>query len=121
MAIEESLQQGISLAGQGKLHQALSIFEDILKDCPDEPRVLFNAAVINHRLGYKDRALILLQRSIDADSSFANPYYYLGQLYLQNGCYQEAYQAFRNTIARDIEFAPLMKVQGRQHRLWVYL
>ena len=105
MAIEESLQQGISLAGQGKLHQALSIFEDILKDCPDEPRVLFNAAVINNRLGYKDRALILLQRSIDADSSFANPYYYLGQLYLQNGCYQEAYEAFRNTIARDIEFA----------------
>ena len=105
MAIEESLQRGIGLAGQGKLHQALSIFEDILKDCPGEPRVLFNAAVINNRLGYKDRALGLLQRSIDADSSFANPYYYLGQLYLQNGCYQEAYEAFRNTIARDIEFA----------------
>src|SRR3972149_11549236 len=105
MAMEESLQRGIGLAGQGKLHQALTIFEEILKDCPDEPRVLFNAAVINHRLGCKDRALILLQRSIDADPSFANPYYYLGQLYLQNGCYQEAYQAFRNTIARDIEFA----------------
>ena len=105
MTIDESLQRGISLAGQGMLHQALSIFEDILKDYPDEPRVLFNVAVINHRLGYKDRALILLQRSIDADSSFANPYYYLGQLYLQNGCYQEAYEAFRNTIARDIEFA----------------
>ncbi|HHT9146959.1 MAG TPA: glycosyltransferase [Candidatus Wunengus sp. YC61] len=104
MTIEESLQQGIGLAGQGMLHQALSIFEDILKDCPDEPRVLFNAAVINNRLGCKDRALILLQRSIAVDSSFANPYYYLGQLYLQNGCYQEAYQAFRNTIARDIEF-----------------
>src|SRR3972149_5740303 len=104
MAMEESLQRGIGLAGQGKLHQALTIFEEILKDCPDEPRVLFNAAVINHRLGCKDRALILLQRSIDADPSFANPYYYLGQLYLQKRCYQEAYQAFRNTIARDKQF-----------------
>src|SRR3990167_4606859 len=105
MAMEESLQRGIDLAGQGKLHQALRIFENILKDYPDEPRVLFNAAVINNRLGNKDLALGLLQRSIDADSSFANPYYYLGQLYLQNGCYREAYEAFRNTIARDVEFA----------------
>src|SRR3989304_10512030 len=106
MAIEESLQKGVGLAGQGMLHQALAIFEEILKASPDEPHVLFNAAVINNRLGYEDRALILLQRSIAADSSFANPYYHLGQLYLQNGSYQEAYQAFRNTIARDIEFAP---------------
>ena len=105
MAIEESLQKGVGLAGQGMLHQALAIFEKILEASPDEPRVLFNAAVINNRLGYEDRALILLQRSIAADSSFANPYYHLGQLYLQNGCYQEAYEAFRNTIARDIEFA----------------
>src|SRR3989304_7108809 len=106
MAIEESLQKGVGLAGQGMLHQALAIFEEILKASPDEPHVLFNAAVINNRLGYEDRALILLQRSIAADSSFANPYYHLGQLYLQKRCYQEAYQAFRNTIARDIEFAP---------------
>ena len=36
MAIEESLQKGVSLAGQGMLHQALAIFEKILEASPDE-------------------------------------------------------------------------------------
>jgi len=106
MIIEKSLQQGIDLVRQGMLHQALSLFEEILDVCPDEPRALFNAAVVLDLLGQRDYALTLLRRSIDADPAFANPRYYLGRLYLQSGRYTEAYHAFRDTIARDVEFAP---------------
>lgn len=105
MIIEESLRQGIELAGLGMFHQALSVFEKILQAYHDEPRALFNAAVVVNQIGQRDRALALIHRSIDADPSFANPHYYLGQLYLQSGCYKEAYQAFRNAIARNVEFS----------------
>src|SRR5574337_340354 len=106
MIIEKSLQQGIDLVRQGMLHQALSLFEEILDVYPYEPRALFNTAVVLDLLGQRDYALTLLRRSIDADPAFANPHYYLGRLYLQAGHYTEAYQAFRDTIARDVEYAP---------------
>lgn len=106
MIIEKSLQQGIELVRQGMLHQAILLFEEILDVYPDEPRALFNAAVVLDQLGQRDYALTLLRRSIDADSTFANPHYYLGRLYLQAGRYAEAYRAFRDAIARNVEFAP---------------
>ncbi len=106
MTIDTSLQHGIDLAGQGLLHQALSVFENILDIYPNEPRALFNVAVILDLIGRRDRVLALLHRSIDSDPTFAHPHHYLGRLHLQKGRYQEAYQAFRNAIARDVEFAP---------------
>lgn len=105
MSIEKYLQHGINLAGQGMLRQALLIFEKILDSHPEEPRVLFNAAVVFDLLGQRNHALDLLHRSMNADPFFANPHYYLGRLHLQNGCYNKAYQAFRDTIARDVEFS----------------
>lgn len=105
MTIESFLQQGIELTKQGRLHQAASLFEEILDIYPEEPRTLFNAAVVADLLGQRNHALNLLHRSMSADPTFANPHYYLGQLYLQAGHFTEAYQAFRNTIMRDVEFA----------------
>ncbi|GEM_PF-1151798 len=102
--LEESLRRGIELAGQGRLDRALAVFDEILEVYRDEPRALFNAAVVVDRLGRRDRALALLRRSITADPSFASPHYYLGYLYLQSGCYKEAYQSFRDTISLDVEF-----------------
>lgn len=103
---EKSLLQGIELARQGMLHQALALFEEILNVHPEEPRALFNSAVVLDQLGQQEDALALLHRSMDADPAFANPHYYLGRLYLQAGRYSEAYYAFRDAIARDVEFAP---------------
>lgn len=104
VTIESLLQQGIELTKQGRLHQAASLFERMLDMYPEEPRALFNAAVVADLLGQRKHALNLLHRSISADPTFANPHNYLGQLYLQSGNYTEAYQAFRNTIMRDVEF-----------------
>ncbi|MEK6738259.1 MAG: tetratricopeptide repeat protein, partial [Planctomycetota bacterium] len=103
MITDEYLQRGIDLARNGKLLDAVTIFEEILRSYPDEPRSLFNVAVLYDKLGQRNKALDLLQRSIAIDRSFANPHYYLGYLYLQMGSYKEAYQSFRNTIARDVE------------------
>lgn len=108
-SMDELLQQGITMAGKGMLHESLAIFNAILNDHPDEPRTLFNAGVVCDLIGHRERALALLHRSMDADPSFANPHYYLGQLYLKAGRYTEAYQSFRNTIARDIEFTAACK------------
>ncbi len=107
--IEESLKQGINMVRKGMLYESLAIFHAILKDHPDEPRTLFNAGVVCDLLGHRERALDLLHRSMEVDPAFANPHYYLGQLYLKAGRYSEAYQSFRNTIARDIEFTPACK------------
>lgn len=104
VSIEKYLQQGINLAKQGMLHQALSLFEKILDVYPEEPRALFNSAVVVDLLGQRKNALNLLHRSINADPTFANPHYYLGKLHLQSGNFTEAYQAFRDTIIRDVEF-----------------
>lgn len=104
--IEKFLQQGIELARQGMLRHALVLFGEILNVYPDEPRVLFNAAVVLDQLGQRKDALTLLQQSMDADPSFANPHYYLGRIRLQAGNYSAAYCAFRDAIARDVEFAP---------------
>ncbi|MEK7297896.1 MAG: tetratricopeptide repeat protein, partial [Planctomycetota bacterium] len=106
MITDEYLQRGIDLARNGKLLDAVTAFEEILHSHPDEPRALFNVAVLYDKLGQQNKALDLLQRSIAIDRSFANPHYYLGYLYLQMGRYKEAYQSFRNTIARDVEFTP---------------
>lgn len=105
MNIEELLQKGIGLAGKGLLREAMSVFEQILDAHPCEPRALYNSAVVQDMMGRRDNALALLRRSMDADPSFANPYHYLGQLYLQAGSYAEAYKSFRAAIARDVEFS----------------
>ncbi len=104
--IENLLQQGIDLVKKSMFHEALSVFEMILDIHPDEPRTLFNLAVTKDLLGQREAALTLLHRSIDIDPTFANPHYYLGQLYLKAKRYTEAFQAFRATIARDVEFMP---------------
>lgn len=106
MSIDKSLQQGIDMVRHGMLHQALSLFEKIINIYPNEPRALFNAAVVLDLLGKRDSALIMLRHSIKADPAFANPHYYLGRLHMQAGRYTEAYHAFRDTIARDVDFAP---------------
>ena len=106
MSTDEYLQRGIDLARNGKLLDAVTAFEEILRSHPDEPCALFNVAVLYDKLGQRNKALDLLQRSIAIDHSFANPHYYLGSLYLQMGRYKDAYQSFRNTIARDVEFTP---------------
>lgn len=106
MPIERFLKQGIELARQGMLRHALALFEEILNVCPNEPRVLFNTAVVLDQLGLREDALTLLQQSMDADPSFANPHDYLGRMRLQAGNYYAAYYAFRDAIARDVEFAP---------------
>lgn len=103
---EKYLRQGIEFARQGMLHQALALFEKILTVYPEDSQVLFNTAVVLDQLGQREDALTLLHRSIDADPAFANPHYYLGSLYLQAQRYSEAYYAFRDAIARDVEFAP---------------
>lgn len=103
---ENLLQKGIGLAKRNMLREALAVFEMILDMCPDEPRALFNLAVTKDLLGQREAALTLLHRSIDSDPSFASPHYYLGQLYLKANRYSEALQAFRATIARDVEFMP---------------
>lgn len=105
VSTEKSLQQGIELAKQGMLHQALALFEEILNAHPEDPQALFNTAVVLDQLGQREDALTLLLRSMDADPAFANPHYYLGRLYLQARRYSEAYCAFRDAIARDVEFA----------------
>ena len=110
MITDEYLQRGIDLVRNGKLLDAVTIFEEILRTYPDEPRALFNVAVLYDKLGQRNKALDLLHRSIAIDHSFANPHYYLGSLYLEMGCYKEAYQSFRNTIARDVEFTPAYEV-----------
>ncbi len=104
--IEELLQQGITLAGKGKLRDALATFEMVLDIHPDESRALYNAAVMRDLLGQRNTVLPLLYRSIDSDHTFANPHYYLGKLYLREGHYAEAYNAFRAAITRDVEFTP---------------
>ena len=106
MITDEYLQRGIDLARNGELLDAVTVFEEILRAYPDEPRALFNVAVLYDKLGQRNKAFDLLQRSIAIDRSFANPHYYLGYLHLQMGSYKEAYQSFRNTIARDVEFTP---------------
>jgi glycosyltransferase involved in cell wall biosynthesis len=106
VTIELLLQQGIELTKQGKLHQAAFLFEKIFDVYPEEPRTLFNAAVVADLLGQRNQALNLLHRSINADPTFANPHYYLGQLHLKAGHFTEAYQSFCNTITCDVEFAP---------------
>ncbi len=105
-AIEKFIQEGIRLVRQGMLHQALALFERILTICPGEPRALFNAAVVLDQRDLREDALTLLQQSMDADPTFANPHYYLGRMRLQEGNYSGAYSAFRDAIARDVEFTP---------------
>lgn len=105
MTIETLLQQGIDLTRQGKLHQALVFFEKMLDIYPEEARVLFNAAVVVDLLGQRNQTIDLLYRSINADPTFANPHFYLGQLHLKAGRFTEAYQSFRDTITRDVEFS----------------
>ncbi|MCF6154459.1 MAG: glycosyltransferase family 41 protein [Candidatus Brocadia sp.] len=106
VTVERYLQQGIEFVKQGMLHHALALFEKILNVHPEDPQVLFNIAVVLDQLGQRENALSLLHRSMDADPAFANPHYYMGRLYLQARRYSEAYCAFRDAIARDVEFVP---------------
>jgi len=103
--IENSIQKGIQFIKQGMFYKALAIFKEMLHTHPNEPRILYNTAVICDAIGQKNKTWSLLSRCIEIDPAFPYAHYYTGKLHLQNNSYERAYEAFRKTIAQDIEFS----------------
>ncbi len=87
---------GEALLKQGRLDEAISHFEELLKENPDSAGVHQGLAVALLRKGRPDDALAHLQRAVQIDPRLASAHNSLGNLLLQRGQLDEAsahYQA----------------------------
>ncbi|MGH9341244.1 MAG: tetratricopeptide repeat protein [Acidobacteriota bacterium] len=80
---ETPLQQAISLAVAARYEEALEIFEELLKDTPEDPLLRYYIGLTNLRLERLELATIFLKAALDKKAPFPEAYYWLASLYLQ--------------------------------------
>ncbi|MBN2010463.1 tetratricopeptide repeat protein [candidate division KSB1 bacterium] len=95
-------QQATRLVNENKLEQAFAMFMDMLAIEPNQPRVLFNAAVLSDKFGQRDDAMNVLTSLFELAPEMPDPYFYLGTIYTEQGHYIKAIESVKAAIARDI-------------------
>lgn len=87
---EYNLKKAYSLVDEGEIKEALKLFEDYLKQHPDNWTVKSDVAYYNFREGLVEEAIILMNQVIDIVPSEAMPYYNLASMYYMIEQYDES-------------------------------
>ncbi len=94
-------QMGISLAGEGKLDDALDQFRRALRIRPGYAEARYNAGLAYHRLGDLPRAAEEYRRTLADAPGFAPAHNNLGAVLFRLGRFAEAAREFRLALALD--------------------
>jgi glycosyltransferase involved in cell wall biosynthesis len=100
--LNQRFQQGINFASHHDYSQALKIFISLLDINPEQPLVMYNAAVMCDLLGERTSAKEVLINTLQIKPDFPEAHFYLGKIYFQTQEYQIALNHFRETIRYDI-------------------
>ena len=90
---------GNQLMQQGSYYNAAEYFEDVLKDKPDNIKVIHNLALINESLRDYKTAEKYYKLELDKDpKKWPNDRFYLGQVQKMNGKYDDAKKSFQEYL-----------------------
>jgi len=100
--LEPMLHEAVANIHNNDLKSAFSIFLNMLKIDPNQPQILYNAAVIGDQLGERETAIRVLEQVIQLKPSMPEPYFYLGKIFYQNQEFDKALSLFKSAIAQDV-------------------
>lgn len=89
-------------AKRGHFEEAKDIFEELLKETPEDSDLLYNLGMCHTELGEPTKAIELLKLSIKYNSTFSNAYVALGVAYSKLGDLKNA----KHYLLKSIELSP---------------
>lgn len=89
-----------------KLPQALAEFEKAASLSPNDYRFWMDFGTALEQVGDVERAEKVLRRSVELAPAYAYPRWYLGNLFLRSGRYDEAFTELRRASEADPTFQP---------------
>lgn len=94
----EQARAGWDALDAGRFRDAAAAFDEALKGAPQEPLVLFGAAVAAHRLGQPDAARRYLLDTLRADATLTGASLLLGEVLYRGGDIRGAIQAYEQAL-----------------------
>jgi Ca-activated chloride channel homolog len=93
---------GVALYSQGANDAALDAYQNAMVNAPNRPETYFNAASAFSTIGRLETAIAALEQALKtADEDLtAQAYYNLGNIYFDGAQYQNAVDAYRETLLR---------------------
>jgi hypothetical protein len=101
--LAEVLQADLS---PDKQAEAIAEYQKAVTLSPNDYRFWTSLGVAYERTGEKDKAQQALQRAVDLAPSYAYPHWFLGNLFLRNGRYDEAFAELRIAGKANAELQP---------------
>ncbi|MGA3066891.1 MAG: tetratricopeptide repeat protein [Tepidisphaeraceae bacterium] len=101
----ELFEDAVSRHEAGRLHEAESMYRQILASCPDDADVLELLGVVTYQLGRKEAALELLQKAEALNPQAPDCHYHLGMVLEDLGRPNEALDSYRRAAALKPDFA----------------
>lgn len=92
--------------------EGIGMLREIYQANPDHKKTLYYLAMVNMRNGQYDQAEERMERLVDLQPENAFNHYYLGQIYLNQGKKEEAYESAKNY--RDRVEDPSLKAQAEE-------
>jgi Flp pilus assembly protein TadD len=98
------LGEGIALQREGRLHEALAFYDQVMRECPDEPNAVYLAAQAHLQAGELHAARVAFRRAIALNMDAAD--YYVG---LGDTCARLCYgDEARDAYASAVKFNPAL-------------
>lgn len=103
----ELFDKALKYAERGQFEAAKDIFEELLKENPDDSDLLYNVGMCHTELGEPKKAIELLNQSIQYNPQFANGYVALGVAYskINNLKYAKQYLLKSISLSPDNSYA----------------
>lgn len=114
-ALDRQLAQATNLISEGKYHQALPLYESILKARPHHIDALNNAAIVYLQLGHIETAASYFSKALDCDPSDESSFFNLIRLHTNRGDEIRAALTFH---AFDQQIPDSPKKKNLAHKLW---
>jgi tetratricopeptide (TPR) repeat protein len=97
--------EGIIMRRQGRVAEAIQIYQKILESKPRSARFLYNLGIAMARTGDTERAMECYRKAVRTKPNFAEAYNNIGELCLRSGRLAEAEAAFGRAVALNASFA----------------
>jgi predicted O-linked N-acetylglucosamine transferase (SPINDLY family)/predicted SAM-dependent methyltransferase len=112
MTVADNLIKAIEFQNQGKLDQAVTLFNAALNIDPGNAHALYSLGLIAMNAGQIPQALALCQRGVDANPGFAPLRYLQGAVFQTMGNKEEALRSFDAALEIQPDYAEVLLNSG---------
>ena len=103
--LDELLQKAIDLSARQNYSGALHLFIRMLEIKPEQPEIMFNAAVMCDQIGETHTAIRVLQEALQLKPEMSGAWLYLGKIYMRFKQWSQSRLCIRRAIQFDIDNA----------------